>query len=100
MEPYETVIADIKAALREFASGYHDDQISTKLAIVEVPHMILSCVLSSKLAYAQQIGVHLTIDSFEKDLAAIDWQIKWHWPQTGRGLCQQAQVYPLLQKSR
>ncbi len=69
-------VSDVKDALREFVSGYHDDQISTKLAIVEVPHMIVSCVLSSKLAYAQQLGVHLTIDSFGKEAAAIDWHMR------------------------
>lgn len=69
-------VSDVKDALREFSSGYHDDHISTKIAIAEVPHMIVACVLSSKLTYAKQLGVNLEIDAFGKETTAIDWQMR------------------------
>ncbi len=67
-------VSDVKEALREFSIAHENDNISLKMSIVNVSHTVLACILSSKLEYAQSLGVRLTLD-FDGS-AAIDMNMR------------------------
>lgn len=55
-------VSDVKDALEEFLVAHDKEHVTQKLRIINIPHTVLACILSSKLDYADQLGVDLDID--------------------------------------
>lgn len=55
-------VSDVKDALEEFVVAHEKDQMSEKIKLIEIPNTLLACILSSKVAYAEELGVNLRVN--------------------------------------
>ncbi len=57
----QVTVRDVREALEEFSNWNRTHAIGDKLILAEVPHLVLACVLSTKLSEAKSLGVHFNI---------------------------------------